>query len=327
MGKEKNQIRNELLRVLITCPPMLNTIDEYTQRFDRVGITLTCPLVTQTLSVQELLKLVPFHDGWIIGDDPANHKVFHAGSKGRLKAAVKWGVGIDNVDFAAAKDLQIAIANTPGMFGEEVADVATCYVIGLARDLFWVDRQVRIGNWVKPCGVSLKNKIVGVVGFGDIGMNTARRLSILGMNVIVYDPAVGNKKIDFSTAKWPDGIEKVDFLVFTCALTLNNRHMLNSRVLERAKKGLRIVNVARGPLIDETALVDALNNGMVNSVALDVFEIEPLPSQSVLRKHDHCIFGSHNSSNTREAVRRTNEKVIEQIFKFLKIDEHRKLRE
>ena len=115
----------EKYKVLVTCPPMLRMIDELLPLFSSLNVELTLPKVTQTLSVEELLQLVPAHDAWIIGDDPATRSVFEAGKAGRLKAAVKWGVGVDNVDFAACADLGIPVTNTPAMFGEEVADVAS----------------------------------------------------------------------------------------------------------------------------------------------------------------------------------------------------------
>ncbi len=320
MVRLSKQVR-EPVRVLITCPPMLGMMEELTPRFEQAGVHVTCPPVVQTLLVEELLTLVPRHDGWIIGDDPATREVLTAGRQGRLKAAVKWGVGVDNVDFTAAKELNIAITNTPNVFGAEVADVATGYVIGLARELFWIDRQVRAGNWVKPCGMSLQGKMAGVIGYGDIGRNVAKRLAVLGMDIVVYDPILKGQTIEFSTADWPDGLEATDYLVLTCALTPDNRHMLNHRTLKRAKRGVRIVNVARGPLIDEAALVDALNEGWVHSVALDVFETEPLPLESPLRNFDRCVFGTHNSSNTWETVRRASEMAIEKLFGFLNIKE------
>src|SRR5215203_3001045 len=105
------------MKVLVTCPPMLRRIEEFRETFESKGLELICPPVVQILSEPELLELVPTVDAWIIGDDPATAQVFAAGKKGKLKAAIKWGVGIDNVDFKAAKALNIPISNTPGMFG------------------------------------------------------------------------------------------------------------------------------------------------------------------------------------------------------------------
>lgn len=306
-------------RVLVTCPPMLGLIDEFRHLFSEKGIDIYCPPVKQTLSVEELKELLPQFDGWIIGDDPANAEVFKAGRQGKLKAAVKWGVGVDNVDFKAAKELGIPITNTPRMFGGEVADVAVGYVIGLARQTFWIDREVRKGNWIKPSGISLAGKTVALVGFGDIGRNTAKRLLAFDLNVIAYDPYFQSQddlsKVESSI--WPERVEEADFIVLTCALTPDNYHLLNADVFTKVKSAVKIVNVARGPLIDESALIDALSSGKVHSAALDVFEVEPLPLDSPLRSFEQCIFGSHNGSNTVDAVHRASQQAIKLLFSFL----------
>lgn len=282
------------------------------------GLKLHPAKVTQTLSEDELKALLPGYDGWIIGDDPATRAVFAAGQTGRLTAAVKWGIGVDNVDFAACKDLGIPIINTPMMFGAEVADVATAFVIGLARELFLIDRSVRAGGWVKPAGISLVGRRCGVVGLGDIGRNTVTRMQALGLKVVAYDPGVqGDAGIPgLERAAWPEAVEDLDVLVFTCALNKHNFHMLNAEVLARCKPGIRIVNVARGPLIDEAALIAALQSDHVHSAALDVFEVEPLPMDSPLRQMERCIFGTHNGSNTIDGVIRASHTAIDRLAGF-----------
>jgi D-3-phosphoglycerate dehydrogenase / 2-oxoglutarate reductase len=308
------------MRILVTCPPMLGLIDEFIPVAREQGFELVPAKVTQTLSEEELMALLPQFEGWIIGDDPATRRVFEAGRAGSLKAAVKWGIGVDNVDFAACKDLGIPIINTPGMFGGEVADVAVAYVIGLARQLFAIDRGVRGGGWPKPAGASLAGKRVGLVGFGDIGRAVARRLMACDMQVTAYDPGVqGDGGLaGVERADWPARVEEADFLVFTCALNRHNRHMLDAAVLGRCKPGVMVVNVARGPLIDEAALVSALQSGQVAAAGLDVFETEPLPADSPLREMPQCIFGSHNGSNTRDAVRRASAEAMQRLFGFLR---------
>jgi D-3-phosphoglycerate dehydrogenase len=307
------------MKIIVTCPPMLGMINEFVPFAAEHGFELVPAQVTQTLSEAELVELLPQYDGWIIGDDPATRHVFEAGLAGKLKAAVKWGIGVDNVDFAACKDLGIPIINTPNMFGGEVADVAMGYVIGLARELFRIDRGIRDGVWPKPAGMSLAGKRVALVGFGDIGRSTAKRLAAFDMPIVAYDP--GNSDdggiANVQRAAWPERIEEADFIVFTCALNAHNRHMLDADVLARAKPGVHVVNVARGPLIDEAALVAALQSGHVAAAALDVFEVEPLPAQSPLRDMPQCIFGSHNGSNTRDAVRRASHEAMTKLFGFL----------
>lgn len=307
------------MKILVTCPPMLGMINEFIPVAAARGFELVPAKVTQTLSQDELVGLLPQYDGWIIGDDPATRRVFEAGKAGRLKAAVKWGIGVDNVDFASCKDLGIPIINTPNMFGGEVADVAVGYVIGLARQLFLIDRGIRAGEWPKPAGMSLAGKRVALIGFGDIGRSTARRLAAFDMPIVAYDP--GNHDTGgipgVERAAWPERIEEVDFIVFTCALNAHNRHMLDAQVLARAKSGVLVVNVARGPLIDEQALLSALQAGQVSAAALDVFEEEPLPTASPLRDMPACILGSHNGSNTKDAVRRASHEAMDRLFAFL----------
>lgn len=307
------------MKVMVTCPPMLGMKEQFIPLFEERGVEVYCPDVTQTLSEDELVSLLPEFDGWIIGDDPASRRVFEAGRAGKLKAAVKWGIGVDNVDFEACKEFSIPITNTPGMFGAEVADVALGYLLGASRETFYIDREIRAGGWPKNRGMSLVGKTVGVIGYGDIGKNTVCRAQAFGLKTIVYDPGVTQVDDNSRLATWPNSIEECDFLIFTCSLNSANKHMLDRDTIGRSKEGVIIVNVARGPLICEASLIEGLKSGKVRSAALDVFEIEPLPLDSYLREHPLCILGSHNSSNTTEAVSRTNEIAIEKLFQFLKV--------
>jgi D-3-phosphoglycerate dehydrogenase len=309
-------------RVLVTCPPMIGQLSRFLPSASNMNLELIPAQVTQTLSEHELMGLLPKFDGWIIGDDPATRQVFESARRGTLKAAVKWGIGVDNVDFEACSELNIPIANTPGMFGAEVADVAVGYVIALARHTFEIDRNIRTGSWPKLCGISLAGRTAAVLGYGDIGKNTVRRLQASDMNVIVYDPRLQEGTIGpyISAAIWPDRISEADFIVVNCALTQSSRYMLNSETFSLMKKGVRIVNVARGPIINEEHLIHALSTGKVYSAALDVFENEPLPSDSALLLHPRCILGSHNASNTVDSVERTSHEALRILSGFLSGD-------
>ena len=308
------------MKILVTCPPMLGMIDTFQPIFAKHGVETTTPKVVQILSEEELIELVPEHDGWIIGDDPATREVFAAGRAGKLKAAVKWGIGVDNVDFEACKDLDIPITNTPNMFGNEVADIAMGYIVALARHTYEIDRGVRAGEWPKPRGISLSGKTVALIGYGDIGKSTAKRLLAAEMNIIAYDPVAADdpELPNVERAEWPQRIEEADFILANCSLTKSSHHMINADVFARAKQGVRLINVGRGPVVEEAALEEALKTGKVFSAALDVFEIEPLPQESYLHTHPHCILGSHNASNTVDAVVRTSEIAIDKLMGFLK---------
>jgi D-3-phosphoglycerate dehydrogenase len=143
-------------------------------------------------------------------------------------------------------------------------------------------------------------------------------MQALGLEVVAYDPGVtGDAGIPgLQRASWPEAIGTLDFLIFTCALNAHNFHMLNAETLAQARDGIRIVNVARGPLIDEAALFAALQSGKVYSAALDVFEVEPLPAESPLRGLDRCVFGTHNGSNTIDAVIRASHDAITKLSGF-----------
>ncbi len=302
---------------------MLRLIEEFRSNFEAKGIELITPNVVQTLTEDELMEILPNVDGWIIGDDPATAQVFKAGKNGNLKAAVKWGVGVDNVDFAACKALGIPIINTPLMFGEEVGSLAAHYVIGLARQTFLIDRGVRAGEWPKPAGISLLGKTVALIGFGDIGKSTARMLNAFGLDINVYDPfatTTDEDEMKFRFYTFPTELEKADFVVVTCALTPQTRHLVNAESIALMKDGVRIVNVSRGGIIAENALIAGLQSGKVHSAALDVFENEPLPADSPLRGFERCIFGTHNGSNTVDAVRRASQQAMKMLFGFLKLD-------
>lgn len=306
--------------VLLTCPPMILQRQAFQARFLELGWQVDVPEFEQTVSEDRLVDMLPGYDAWIIGDDPASRRVVQAGVQGRFRAAVKWGVGTDNVAFDAFEEFGVPVAHTPGMFGAEVADVALGYVVALARHTFEIDRGIRQGRWPKPTGISLAGRRVALIGFGDIGRNTARRLAACDLRVIVYDPKADVEQIregGYELACWPDGLESADFLVFTCALTPENRHMLDAEALSRCKPGVRIVNVARGPLIDQEALVEAQSQGHVSACALDVFEAEPLPPDDPLRQFDTNVFGSHNGSNTIDGVHRTSLRAIELLSGML----------
>jgi len=298
---------------------MIGMMNEFADHIQTRGGEYHIPEFTQTVSEGRLLELIPGFDGWITGDDPVTRRVLKTGKDNRLKAVVKWGIGVDNIDLAAARELQIKITNTTGMFGHEVADIATGYLIGLARKTFRIDREIRAGKWPKYTGISLYGKTSAVVGYGDIGRQITSRLSAMGMNIIVYDPACSEHdlKCGEEYAIWPAGLERCNFIVLSCSLNADNIKMLDKDTLSGCQDGVYIINVSRGGLIDESALIEALLSGKVNSAALDVMEAEPLPTDSPLTHFDNCILGSHNASNTVEAVTRTSIKTIDTLFDFL----------
>ncbi len=303
-------------KVFISCPPMLAEQQQIEQLAREHGLEPTCANVVQTLSEAELSKVLPEHDAWIAGDDPGTRAVLQAGHAGRLRTVVKWGVGVDNIDREAAAELGLAFANTPGMFNHEVADLAYGYLINLVRQVGIIDTGVRNNQWLKPQGISLSGKTAGVVGLGNIGQEIVRRLRTSKMEVIGYDPYAKESE-QYTLASWPDQVGQCDVIVLCCALTDDNRHLINATSIAAMKRGVYLVNVSRGPLIDEPALIEAMNSGQIAGAALDVFEEEPPTPSNPLLAFERCIFGSHNASNTIDAVRATNSKAMQLVAELL----------
>jgi len=225
---------------------------------------------------------------------------------------------VDAIDLDAAKRLGIRVSNTPNVFADEVADVVMGYLILLTRQLHKLDQSVHSGGWTKIRGTSLSGKTVGVIGIGSIGQAVVRRAQVAGMSSMGYDVApVPNSFVQETgllVVDLKELLQNSDFISLNCNLTPENRHMLGPNEFAFMKTGVYIINTARGALIDEAALVQALREGSGAGAALDVFEQEPLPLDSPLRQFDNCIFGTHNSSNTMEAVMRVNEITIRNLL-------------
>jgi D-3-phosphoglycerate dehydrogenase / 2-oxoglutarate reductase len=309
-------------RVLITCPQLQRTIDDHRATFAAAGVEISVPPVVQQLTEAELIELLPEMDGIIVGDDPLTAGVLEQAP--RLRIISKWGVGIDNIDLRAASERGIAVTNTPGMFGDEVADVVIGYLILLARHLDRIAAGVRAGGWPKVEGVSLSGRTLGIIGLGAIGRAVAVRGKALGMVVLGSEVlevnAAAAERLGVIIVDREALIRRADVISLNCPLTAENRHMLDASALETAKRGAWIINTARGPLIDETALAAALHSGQIGAAALDVFEVEPLPLDSPLREFDNIVLGSHNASNTAEAVARTSARAIENLLRGLQGD-------
>jgi D-3-phosphoglycerate dehydrogenase len=238
-----------------------------------------------------------------------------------MRIISKWGVGTDGIDLDAARSLGIAVTNTPGVFGEDVADVAASYLVVAARQLHRIHDSVASGGWFKHEGVGLAGKTLGIAGYGSIGTALARPGKGFGLSVIAHDVdgAARNRALN-------DGVEAValeelfrrsDFLVLCLPLTSETRRIVDAGTLALMPDGSILVNVARGGLVDEDALVEALATGRLAAAALDVFAEEPLPTEHPLRQFPQCVLGSHNASNTREGVLRTSELAVDNLLSGL----------
>lgn len=307
------------MKLVITCRQMARDVDLLRDTLDVLGFDVHCPKVVQELAGDELVTALEGASAVIAGDDQFTADVLDCCPE--LRVISKWGVGVDGIDLGAAKDRGIAVTNTPNAFDDEVADVTIGYIILLARQLHAIDRQVREGRWPKPVGTSLRGLVLGVVGLGGIGTAVARRAVMMGMDVLGTDPSTESQaqaeEVGVEVVSLDNLSARSDVITLNCPLTPDTHHLVNDDRLRRTKEGVLLVNTARGPVVDESALVRALRRGDVAAAALDVFEHEPLSPDSPLRGFDQVIFGSHNASNTLEAGLRTHWRALENTVRAL----------
>lgn len=308
------------LRVLISCVQMQATLPAHRERLELLGMELVVPRIDgQQLDEAALLEVMPHIDGVIAGDDHFTARVLEASV--RLKVLSKWGIGTDSIDRQAAERLGIAVTNTPGMFGDEVADMALGYVLLLGRRQHQIHAAVREGAWPKVEGESFRDQTAFVVGLGSIGRAICTRLQAIGMRVLGHDPDKQAQEaaltIGVEAVPLDDGLPSADWLVLAAPLTAGTAGMLDRRRIALLPPGARVVNVARGQLVQEAALAEALHSGHLGGAGLDVFEVEPLPASSSLRAMGNVVLGAHNGSNTRQAVERTSSLAVENLVRHL----------
>lgn len=229
---------------------------------------------------------------------PMTHRVMQAMADGAT--IVRYGVGVDNVDLAAAKQLGIRVCNVPDYGIEEVADHATAMTLMMARKLDQYDQGIRAGEWKIDQMVdgvrSLSNTTVGLIGLGRIARAYATRMAIFGCNIIGFDPYVTEeqaKAAGITLMSQDQVISSANVLSLHVPLTSETRHLIDQAAIARMPQGSIIINCSRGGLIDETALAAALVSGHLSGAGLDVFEQEPLPIDSPLRTAPHLTMSPH----------------------------------
>lgn len=306
-------------RALISCPLILDAIDEYEDVLENHGVGYDVAEVDQQLSEEELLDVIDEYDAILAGDDELTATVLE--NADRLKVISKWGIGTDNIDFEAAEAEGIKVYNTPGAFSDEVADAVLGYTVMLTRQLHRIDRAVRAGEWYSPRGKSLRGKTFGVIGVGNIGSAVARRAHAHGMSVLGHDveplPDDLVEDTGIEAVGKDELLRRADIVSLNCALNATTRGIIGEAELELLGENGYLVNTARGELVDESALVEALEDELIAGAALDVFEQEPLPEESRLIDLDNVILGTHNVQNTHKAVEAVHERAIENLIEGL----------
>lgn len=306
--------------VLLTAPYMIPFVDRFKPVFDEYNIELIVPDVHERMEEEELLKYAGQFDGAICGDDRYTERVISACAP-RLKVISKWGTGIDSIDASACSHHKIKIGRTLNAFTLPVADTVLGYMLAFARRQPWMDREMKNGQWEKIAGKSLSECTLGIIGLGNIGKAVTRRAKAFGMKVygtdiIEIDPNfitdTGIEMTDLQSL-----LSNSDYVTINCDLNPTSHHLMNSDTFSLMKPNAVLINTARGPIVDEKALIAALQRGRISGAALDVFEHEPLPPDSLLLKMENVMLAPHNSNSSPAAWERVHWNTIRNLLEGL----------
>jgi D-3-phosphoglycerate dehydrogenase len=306
--------------VLLSAPYIIPFLDRFRPVFESRGIELIVAPVQERLEEEQILAYAGQFDGAVCGDDRYSARALEACAP-RLKVISKWGTGIDSIDSEAAARLGIRVCRTPNAFTLPVADTVLGYILAFARRQPWMDRAMKAGRWEKLLSRSLSECTLGVVGVGTIGKAVLRRARVFGMELLGNDiiPIAPDFIAENRVEMLPldELLRRADFVSLNVDLNPTSYHLMNARTLALMKPGAVLINTARGPVVDEPALVQALQAGTIGGAALDVYEQEPLPADSPLLKLDNVLLAAHNANSSPAAWERVHWNTIRNLLEGL----------
>ena len=308
--------------VLVSAPYIIPIIDRFQHVFEEHRLNLLVADVHERLSEEQVLAYAGQFDGTLCGDDLYSARVLEACAP-RLKVISKWGTGIDSIDQQAARRLGIKVCRTTNAFTLPVADTVLGYILAFARQHPRMDRDMKAGIWEKIPGRALSECTLGIVGIGNIGkavirLGRAFGMQILGNDIIEIDPDfLLENGVDITSLD--DLLRRSDFVSLNCDLNPTSYRLINALSMRLMKPNAVIINTSRGTIIDEGALIEALQSGTIAGAALDVFEEEPLPLESPLRQMETVMLAPHNANSSPAAWERVHWNTIRNLLDGLGI--------
>jgi len=290
--------------ILLSAPYMMPFLDRFIPALEDLGFSVIVPEVNERLSANEILKYAGKFDGTICGDDRYTASVIKA-CVPRLKVISKWGTGIDSIDTSAAQASGVTVHRTTNAFTDPVSDSVMAYILEFARKQPWMDRNIKSGGWEKIPGRSLQECTLGVIGVGFIGKAVLRKahafdMTLLGNDIVpISDDFINETGVQMVILE--DLSARSDFITVNCDLNPTSYHLVNAELINKMKSSAVVINTARGPIVDQAALIAALEQGRIAGAALDVFEDEPIPADSPLLTMDQVMLAPHNSNSSPRA--------------------------
>lgn len=307
---------------------LLITDDLSPQALERLRVAEDASFdVLRRPSPEELRAIIPVYDALVIRSSVRVDADLLAAAP-QLRVIGRAGMGLDNVDIDAASLRGVIVMNTPGANTIATAEHAMAMLLAVCRHVPQADASVRAGQWPRGqfMGVQLYRKTLGIVGLGRVGAQVARRCQAFGMTVIAFDPYISDevaRELKVTLVELDELLERSDFISLHTALTSETRGLINSEAIARMKPGVRLVNCARGALVDEMALVDALCSRHIAGAALDVYADEPLPPDSPLRELPDVVLTPHIAASTLEAQRDVGTQIVDQVLAALRGEDFR----
>lgn len=290
-------------KVLVTARSFGNVTEKPMQLLQESGCEVVIPPGRVLNSFAEMLPYLSDITAMIISREKITDEVF--ANAPNLQIVVKHGVGVDNIDLAAAAKRGIIVANTPGANKLSVAELAVNGMLALSRQLLYANQSVRQGRWETLMGQNLSQKTVGIVGLGNIGSSTARLLRGFGCRLLAYDPYISAEKfaaVGATSVSYEQLVQESDHITLHVPLTRETYHMVDQVVLAGMKESAFLINLARGGVVDELALADALQNGQIAGAVVDVFEQEPPDTSHPLFQAPNTLFTPHMGAHSRESM-------------------------
>jgi len=307
----------ENYKVLLSAPYMLPFIARFQPVFEHYSCELVIPEVNERMEADEILAYAGQFDGTICGDDRYTPEVIRQCAP-RLKVISKWGTGIDSIDKEAAEALGMQVFRTTNAFTVPVSDSVMGYMLAFARRQPWMDDEVKSGKWTKIPGRALSECTLGVIGVGYIGKAVLRKAHAFGMKLLATDivevPSDFLQQVPVEMVALEELLAQSDFISVNCDLNPTSRHLLDRSAFTKMKPSSVVINTARGPIVDEYALIEALKSGHIAGAAMDVFEVEPLPEDSPLRAMENVMLAPHNSNSSPEAWEKVHWNTIRNLL-------------
>lgn len=287
------------LKVIITdCDH--GSIEEEKEELSRIGADL---VLAQVREEEEVIRACKDADGLLNQYALLTRRVLEHLPK--CKVVARYGVGVDSVDLKAATDLGIIVANVPDYCIDEVSDHAIALILSLVRKTAFFNAKIKSGQWDFRSGIPIhriRGKTLGLIGSGKIGLEAAKKLSSFGVRVIAFDPFLKTSPLGIELKSLDDVLKESDFISIHCPLNDATRHLIGEKEFIKMEKKPLLINTSRGPIIDEKALIQALQEGLITGAGLDVLEKEPPDSVNPMLAMENVILSSHVGFYSEESI-------------------------